>query len=300
MDFKQFRVLLVIALLAFATACDEESTGPVDADVSAPTNLRAASASEAVILNWTPSASEGQDNFGGYKVTVLNKETNQSFFENAPKGNGHTVTGLSNGTRYQITVRAVTSLDKESADAASIEWAPAVRRDVNQDGQEIRVYSTTSTSFNSGVDFFNASGVCEVIPQASQIFKDRGDLFVYAPNETSNFMVLRSPSAAVNFTGLETQFSTVSYDNDDLDAQYVTTPPATGTYTAPEVTITNATVSTGKVVYGRLKRGTDYYYFRLLVKRGANGKLVQGSGADRYLELVVSYQHIRNVPFAKH
>ncbi|MBE0645912.1 MAG: fibronectin type III domain-containing protein [Bacteroidetes bacterium] len=299
MDFKKFRVVLVIALLAFATACDEESTGPVDADVSAPTTIRAASASEAIILNWTPSVSEGQDNFGGYKITVLNKTTNESFFENAPKGSGHTITGLSNGTRYDISVRAVTSMDKESADAATIEWAPAIRRDVNQDGQEIRVYATTSSSFNSAVDLYNASGICEVIPQSGQEFKDRGDLFVYAPNETSNFLVIRTPSAANN-QGLETQFSTVFYDSDDLDNQYATTPPATGTYTSPEVTLTNATVSSGKVIYGRLKRSTDYYYFRLLVKRSGSGKLVQGSGADRYLELSVSFQHIRNIPFAKH
>ncbi|MFZ1728884.1 MAG: fibronectin type III domain-containing protein [Bacteroidota bacterium] len=299
MDFKKFRVLFVVALLAFSAACTEESTGPIDADVTGPTNLRAASASEAIILNWTPSASESQDNFGGYRVTVLNKETNESFFENAPKGDGHTVMNLLNGTRYKITVAAVTSLDKESTSSVSIEWAPAVRRNVEQTGQAIRVYSTTSVNFNSAVDLFNESGICEVIPQSGPEFKARGDLFVYAPDAGSNFLEIRSPSAANN-QGMETQFSTVSYNSDDLDEQYVTTPPATGTYTSPQVTITYAVVTAGKVIYGRLKRGTDYYYFRLLVKRDATSKLVQGSGLDRYLEFVVSYQHIRNVPFAKH
>jgi hypothetical protein len=299
MNIKNFLVLLAAMLMVSLTACDEETTGPVDADVSAPTNIRAASDDEAVILDWTPSVSEGQDNFGGYKVTVLDKETNQSFFENAPKGSGHRVANLKNGTRYEFSVRAVTSLDKESATRAIIEWAPAIRRDIDQTGQHIRVYATTSTTFNSAVDLFNASGVCEVIPQSGQEFRDRGDLFVYAPNETSNFLVIRSPSAANN-QGMETQFSTVSYNADDLDKQFATTPPATGTYTAVEVTLPNSTTSTGKVIYGRLKRGTDYYYFRLLVKLGSNGRLVQGSGADRYVELVVSYQHIRNIPFAKH
>lgn len=300
MNFKHFRVLAVAVALAFAPACDEDSTGPVDADVTAPTKLRASSADEAVILNWQPSASEGQDNFGGYKIVVLNTDNNQSFFENAPKGSGFTVQNLENGTRYKFTVRAVTSQDKESADAATIDWAPAIRRDVNQDEQPIRVYATTSTAFNSGVDLFNASGVCEVIPQSGQEFKDRGDLFVYAPNETSNFLVIRSPSAATGNPGLETQFSTVFYDADDLDEHFTTTAPSTATYTSAEVTITNAAVNSGKIVYGRLSRGTEYNYFRLLVKRGANGKLVQGSGADRYLELVVSFQLVRNVPFAKH
>lgn len=300
MNFKHFRVLAVAVALAFAPACDEDSTGPVDADVTAPTQIRASSANEAVILNWQPSVSEGQDNFGGYKIEISNQDNNQSFFENAPKGSGFTVQNLDNGTRYKFSVYAVTSQDKKSATAAVIEWAPAIRRDVNQDGEAIRVYATTSTTFNSGVDLYNASGLCEVIPQSGQEFKDRGDLFVYAPNETSNFLVIRSPSAAAGNPGPETQFSTVFYDANDLDAQFTTATPAAQTYTSPEVTITNAAVNSGKIVYGRLKRGTDHYYFRLLVKRGANGKLVQGSGADRYLEFVVSVQHIRNVPFAKH
>lgn len=298
MTVKLFRILSVAALLLVTISCDEETTGPIDAEVSAPTNLRAASASEAIILYWTPSASESQDNFGGYKITVLNKDDNQSFFENAPKGNGHTVTGLQNGTRYEITVHAMTTMDNESPTAANIEWAPAIRREVDQHGQSIRVHATTSTTFNSAVDLFNESGICEVIPQSGQEFRDRGDLFVYAPTETSNFLVIRTPSAANN-KGLETQFSTVSYNADDLDAQFTTTPPATNTYTSFEVTISSAPVDEGKVIYGRLKRGSDYYYFRLLVKRGENGRMVQGSGADRYLELVVSFQHIRNIPFAK-
>jgi hypothetical protein len=298
MNVKNFRVLIIAALLVFVAACDEESTGPIDADVSAPTDLRASSDNEAVILFWTPSVSESQDNFGGYRITVFNKETNQSFFANAPKGSGHRIANLSNGTRYDFTVHAVTSQDKPSAESRTIEWAPAVRRDVNQNNQEIRVYATTSTTFNSAVDLFNASGVCEVIAQSGQDFKDRGDLYVFAPSETSNFLVIRSPSTANN-QGLETQFSTVTYDADDLDLQFATTPPSSATYTTAEVTIPNAPVNIGKVIYGRLKRGTDHNYFRLLIKRGSNGKLVQGSGADRYLELSVSYQVVRNVPFAK-
>lgn len=299
MSIKYFHVLFAAILMLSLTACEEETTGPVDADVAAPTILRAASDDEAVILNWVPSTSETQENFGGYRITVLDKETNDTFFENAPKGTGHRIENLKNGTRYQFTVRAVTSADKESPGYATIEWAPAIRRDVNQANQEIRVYATTSTTFNSAVDLYNASGICEVIPQSGPEFQNRGDLFVHAPSTTSNFLVIRSPNTANN-QGLETQFSTVSYDADDLDEQFATTAPATGTYTTPEVTITSAAVNKGKVIYGRLKRGTDSYYFRLLVKRGGDGKMVQGSGADRYLEFSVSFQHIRNIPFAKH
>jgi len=293
-------ILLITVFAIGFTACDEDSTNePVDPDVLPPTSLRAASADQALILHWEPSASEAQDNFGGYKILLVNSDTNEEMFENASRGDGHTVFGLDNGTRYDVQVWAVTTQGKQSTASASIEWAPAIRREVNQDDQSIRVYATTSSQFNSGLDMFNPSGICEVIPQASQEFVDRGDLYVDAPNNTSNFLEISSPHTASNFTGQITQFSTVYYNADDLDEHTVTTPPISSTYTNQEVTITNADVDEGRIIYGRLKRGTDFNYFRLLVHRGSNGKLVQGDGADRYVEFSVSFQHIKNVPFAK-
>ncbi len=293
-------IALFALLLLFAVAgCDEDSnTGPVDPDVSAPTNIMASSADQALNLKWTPSASESQDNFDGYQVRVLNKSTNQFFIEKAPKGGGYKVSNLDNGTIYVVTVRAVTKNSKESSDFVQIEWSPAIRRSVDVSNQTIRVYATTSTTFNSAVDLYNPSGKAEVIPQSGQEFRDRGDLFVYAENASSGSLSIRTPSAANN-KGMETQFSTVGYDADDLDAQTQTTPPMTSTYTRNDVSITAAAVSLGRVVYGRLKRGTDNIYFRLLVTRDAAGKMVQGSGNDRYVEMVVSYQHIANNPFAK-
>lgn len=296
---KRFRILLVVMLLFTFSACDEESTNePVDPDVAAPTNLRASSSDQAVILHWDPSSSEGQDNFGGDKINVENQDDNTSTVVNAPRGDGHTVTGLDNGTRYMFTIWAVTTQDKESPSNVRIEWAPAIRRSEDMVGQAIRVHATTSSTFNSAVDLYNPSGMTEVIPQAGTEFKDRGDFYVYAPGNNTNFLEIRSPSTANN-QGMVTQFSSVTYDADDLDEHYTTTTPRVSTYTNQEVSITNAAVNTGKVVYGRLSRGSSYYYFRLLVKRGTDGKMVQGSGADRYLEFDVSYQHIRDVPFAK-
>jgi hypothetical protein len=290
--------LLVLTLLCVFNACDEESTGPVDPDVSAPTSIRASSADQALNLVWTPSPSESQDNFDGYQVRVLNKSTNQFFIETAPKGSGYKVSNLDNGTLYVVTVRAVTKNGKESSDFAQIEWAPAIRRSVDVNGQPIRVYATTSTTFNSAVDLFNPEGKAEVIPQSGDEFRNRGDLFLYADSPTSGAVAIRTPSAANN-KGMETQFSTVDYEADDLDAQAQTTAPLTATYTRNDVAISAAAVQKGKVVYGRLKRGTDNIYFRLLITRDPSGKMVRGSGADRYIEMVVSYQHIPNVPFAK-
>lgn len=292
--------LFALFLLVGFSACDDDSpTDPVDADVSPPSTIRASSADQAIILNWSPSSSESQENFDGYQVHVLNKSTNVFFIEKAPKGSGYTVRNLDNGTRYTITVRAVTKLGKESATFVQIEWAPAIRRSVDAQNQVIRVYATTSTTFNSGIDLFNSDGKAEVIPQSSQAFKDRGDLFVYAPDNNSQFLSIRSPHTAAN-QGLETQFSTVTYDANSLDESFATTSPQIASYTKTDVSVTGATVPMGLVLYGRLKRGTDHQYFRLCVKRDpATGKLVRGVGADRYIEMEVSFQLEKNVPFSK-
>lgn len=297
---KHFRILTMFALAALLsagfTACDENSTDPVDTDpvLAAPTNLKAASANNAIFLSWTPSIDENESNFGSYEITVLNKATNETL---APRTAGKGISsirvdGLSNGVRYQFTIRSVTNLGKEGTTFATIEWSPAVRQTV------VNVWATTSTSFNSAVDLYNASGNIEVIPQAGQTFQDRGDLYVFAAN-TSSALEITSPDQANN-QGLETQFSTAPpVDMDNLDGQLATEPPANGTYTLKKLTVPTGTAATSRIFWGRIVRGNDMYYFRLLVKKGSNGSLIQGSGVDRFLEMGVSFQNVPNNPFAK-
>lgn len=302
---KHFRILTLIALAAvFATftACDENTTDPVDTDpaVAAPTNLKAASADDAVFLSWTASIDENASNFGSYDIVVLNKSTNETLApRTVGKGiNSVRIDGLTNGVRYQFTVRSVTDLGKESTNFATVEWAPAVRQNTDNNGVPIKVYATTSTSFDSGVDLYNAMGRAEVIPQADAVFRDRGDLYVYAPNTTADLEII-SPDLANN-QGLATQFSTVGpIDGDNLDELHADQPPTNGSYSLKKLMISTGTVSAGKVYFGRIVRGTDMYYFRMLIKRGSNGSLVQGSGNNRFVEMAVSFQSAPNVPFAK-
>jgi len=293
---------LAVLITAMFTACDEEDANPItpDPDVQAPTNLRAASADGAVFLTWTASQSESQENFGSYDINILDKSTNQSLApRTAGKGiNSIRIDGLTNGVRYDFTIRSVTTQGKKSADFALIEWSPAVRQNQDAMGLPIKVYATTSTLFNSAIDLYNIDGKAEVIPQSGAEFRDRGDLFLFASSSTSP-IILRSPDQASN-KGLETQFSTVApIVTDNLDDQLAATPPLSTTYGLKEFTIGDGTVAAGRVYFGRLVRGNEFYYFRLLIKRGSNNRLVQGSGNDRFIEMAVSFQNAPNNPFAK-
>jgi hypothetical protein len=302
--FKVLKTLTLALLISVAfTACDEDSDNPIttDPEVAAPTNLEAASADGAVFLSWTPSVDESEDNFGTYSISILNLATNQTMPTPITVGKGISsvrIDGLTNGIQYAFTVRSVTTLGNESTGFAMIEWSPAVRNDLDKDGNLIRVYATTSGTFNSAIDLYNDAGMSEVIPQAGTEFSERGDLYVFASSSSST-LSLKSPAEANN-QGLETQFSNFSpVDTDDLNDQLASEPPADGSYTLKEITLDNGTVTAGRVYWGRLVRGSDYFYFRLLLKKGSNGRLVQGSGDDRYVEMVVSFQNAPNNPFAK-
>ncbi len=304
---KIFRIITMVALAALLssafTACDDNTTDPVDTDpvLAAPTNLKAASADGAVYLSWTASIDEGESNFGSYEITILNKATNETL---APRTVSKGITSLrvdplTNGVRYQFTIRSLTDLGKEGTTFSTIEWSPAVRQTTDLNGLPIKVYATTSTNFNSAIDLYNADGKAEVIPQSGQTFQDRGDLYVFAQSNSSTLSII-SPDQANN-QGMVTQFSNATpVDVDDLNAQLAMDPPTDASYTQKELTLNNGTVSAGKVYFGRIVRGNDMFYFRLLVKKGSNGSLVQGSGADRYIELVASFQNAPNNPFAKH
>lgn len=303
---KYFRILAMLAFVAFSaasfTACDEDSTSPIDNDpvLQAPSNLKAASADGAIFLSWTASIDESESNFGSYSITILNKATNETLApRTASKGiSSARIDGLTNGVRYQFTIRSVTTQGKEGTTFATVEWSPANRQNTDAGGLPIKVYATTST-FNSAVDLYNAQGMAEVIPQLGQIFRDRGDLYVHATSNSSA-LEITSPDQANN-QGYETQFSNATpVDVDNLDAQLASEPPTDASYTLKKLTVQTGSAATGRVYWGRTVRGTDKYYFRLLVKKGSNGSLVQGSNADRFLEMVASFQNAPNNPFAKH
>ncbi len=281
-------------ILSFTTAPQSGDTV-----IHAPTQIQAASADGAIILSWASSISENSSYFGKYVITGLNETTNNTFTVVAPKGvTKFVVDSLMNGTRYMLTVRSEKSNGQLSSDYSQIEWSPAVRQNLDLNAHAILVYTTTSAK-NSAVDLYTDQGFAEVIPQTGQTFRDRGDLYVYAADNTSATIEMTSPSQANN-QGLETQFSTNSgVAANSLDDQLATSSPKANSYISKSIQIADAAASSGKVYFGRLKRGIDFYYFRLLVKLGSNGKLVQGGGADRYLELVASFQSSANTPFAK-
>jgi hypothetical protein len=294
------RLLAAVALcLLLAAGCSDSSTGPEDPMVRAPSNLRAWSDSGAIGLLWDASISEDQANFGSYQLTVRDKTADTAMQIAIPKGTTRaTIRRLVNGVRYQFVLWAATSRGKKSADSITVEWAPAVRHETDSAGAPIRVY-VNSSSEPCGVDLHDAQGRCELLAETSPAFATRADCFVYAVNLASDPQLL-SPHRSLLNPGLQTQFSTApAVEADSFDDAPATVSPASATYVLDNLPVTGEIVTKNRIVYGRLLRGNDRYYFRLLLKRSSENRLVHGSGIDRYLLLAVSFQDTRNIPYAK-
>lgn len=299
--------LLTLFLVMFFASCDN-STNPTtpDADVTEPTNLQAYSDNTKIGLTWTTSVSESQSNFGTYELTYWETGTTGSTqVASIAKGStSYTITGLVNGKRYTAQIRSKTTAGKTSTGYATIEWSPAVRNATDLNGQIINLYATTSLQPKSGMVFKNASNQCEVLSQAGSDWARRGDIYFDAQSNSAQVLSIKSANRATKNPGDKTTFfSTQSYDVDDLNASSAqSAPPAYSTYTTSQIDFIDQTVSKSKIYWARIQGlgadATNMYTVRFIVLN-TGGKLIQGTGADRYITLQVSVQTASGNPYAK-
>lgn len=302
--FNSFSMLGIAALIAFGfAACTDDDDNPITPvdDLVPPTSLKAFSDDGAVGLAWTPSASETQANFEQYRIIVFDVTANDTLNHYlAQAGNGAMVGQLTNGRRYKFHVYAEDNTGKLSDNFVFVTWAPAVRQYSDTQGNQIEVYATTSANKPSGIDIYNSAGKAEVINQSDAAFQTRGDLYVFATSGTSQALEIRTAQNATVNPGPPAYFNssigTVTADN--LSSGEMTSSPNVNDYTLTSVSIADGSATNGRLYFGKLVRGSDDFYFRMLV-RSVNGKLVQGSGSERYLILEFSYQSTPNVPYAK-
>ncbi|MCZ7557345.1 MAG: fibronectin type III domain-containing protein [Bacteroidia bacterium] len=294
----------LFALLVFTiAACDSgEVNTPFPLQPSAPAELRAASGSAALFLSWKHSSDVDHPEFAGYRVAVRLSGDSVRQQLDLDKDSSVLVTGLTNGKLYTVDVFARTMAGTLSATYASIEWAPAERRAQDAANQPLRVYAVTATGYPAAVDLWTPDYGTELLHLNTPAFRERASLYVHTIG-IGSALIIRSPELAFD-PGPRTRFadwtnSAYAAEANSLNEQLASSPPDTAAYTATFITLPNGTYPKGRVYFGKLLRPGGDIYFRMLVKRGPNGRMVQGIGDNRYIEIEVSVQSVAGNHFAK-
>lgn len=294
-----FLSLFALLVLIF-TACDSTEPGPPA--LAAPTQLRAASDSGALLLAWKPSTDAGHPEFDGYQVNITDTRDEHSMSFDAGRDSSFRAAGLENGALYRISVGSRTRGGAVGDHGAALLWSPAQRFNRDATSQPIRVYAVTATGYPSAVDILNPDGRVEALMLNSAAFRERASLYVHTLGIGSG-LIIRSPELAFD-PGPRTRFadwtnSAYVIEASSLNEQLAAAPPDTAAFTATYITLPNGTYPKGRVYFGKLLRPGGDIYFRMLVKRGATGRMAQGTGDNRYIEIEVSVQSTAGNIFAK-
>jgi hypothetical protein len=264
-----------------------------------PSGLSARPVDQTTIaVSWTASSST---NVTGYRVIYTKKSGGQSDSLTTTTTSAN-ITNVQAGSIYTIAVRTLRGAKVSSA--ITTQSATATRYTTEPDGvTKLRMYEFAAPyPLSAGLTIDPAKGGPKGASTANNPDFSTVQL-VWVTNTNSTFDI--GPAAAFD------EFSHVSDFDQDVyisDSAYSAASLDAWLYTGsiedriiPDNGLAFTFSSNGALGQGFFVRtGTtgNYHYARVFIK-SVGGKLVQGTGTSRYIELEISYQSAPNVPYAK-
>lgn len=273
-----------------------------------PTNLMATSKdATSIILDWdkAPADEAGWSVFKDYVLYAEDSQGNDlTPMIVLPMNKPYTVTGLTEGEVYTFMLYSRYTNDNESEDYAEVKWSPATRFTETANEVEIKVYESAS-DFGSGLDLYNPvdEGPLTLTVGAGMDWNlgldTRNDGLVFGSASEIDYNYTGTPQSA--------EISTTFFFAASLDEVFEKTSLLEGDYdgTYGELAIDLEGLpgddGSGNVVFiVRVWDGNAavYNYAKVMLKR-VGGEFLQGDSPNRYIEMVVSYQKVEDVPYAK-
>jgi hypothetical protein len=305
MKIKSFIVggLAALSLGLFAAACNENPTDnpPTTGGLNGVDSLYATSLSASSVgLRWrgldtgavTYSISY-QLQSGGTPTTVTSSTTST------------TISGLQTGQVYTFSVSSVRSGSTSSA--ATINWAAAPRG-----ASTVKMYEFASAN-PSGLSLTMSGAPVAVSMKATVPGLAQITMFIYGSGSVPDSVIVGPAyafpeyGASANFdpnkVDSSTYISASAYAVPSLSEWYLNTSlnnliQSLSNTSAYKFTPSVYGNSQGFVVrYGNT--ASNYHYARIVIVKGSNGSIVQGTSPNRYIEAEVSLQNSSTAPYAK-
>lgn len=290
MFLKSLWLTALTAAALFMVACEDTPTEPELVAPNAPTAIMATSKNATTIsVKWTP-ATTGEAATGYVLVVAEDGGANpQELTISSASTTIVDVPFLTEGRVYQLYVVAVNDTVRSSA-SPTIKWAPAQRHTAN-----LRIYETDSDQ-GSGIELPSTAGLTIADGQRWDIGLDTRPVDGNASYDigTPSLTSYTFPSPGAKNTPIGKKWDNVS-SLDEVFESVALNDDNNGTFEPKLFNFTNVDGS-GKG-FAFVVRTVDGHYAKVLVKP-SNGKLLQGTAPNRYLDLEVSYQSGAGIPYA--
>ncbi|MES2766171.1 MAG: fibronectin type III domain-containing protein [Bacteroidota bacterium] len=253
-----------------------------------PTNFMANSYDfNTIFFKWTASADVNKADFDSYEMGMSDgttQEYNPVTISKTKTGIG--VNGLPPGKVYTFTLRAKNAAGYLS-NPQVVQWSPALRY------KGIRLYETASGSYKYGINLESAEvtslstggsswDIClDTRSVNGQPSFDIGAPSMLSHNITNPRATLISEKRYENILSIDEVFDTEALANGSMRPTV-----------ARAINFTNAT--TGFVFFAKTIEG---HYAKIFLK-AAGGKVLQGIAPSRYIEMDISYQSAKDLPYA--
>lgn len=298
----------VLAIMAFVfVACNENEspTDPVATAPNAPTALAAQSVNGTTIgLRWTAPATGVTPT--SYEVEYNAQGTTTKLTKTVSTGTSTTIDGLTAGTVYEFVVYAYNGTAKSVA-SSLVRWAPAARSTAS-----LRLYGSNSSNGSGLGIFLNGTGRTGGPAILTTANGDEWDICFdddvatsprigspgqssYVPDKTTG--QFRNGKVARVIVIAQKQYTDITSLDEIFESEALTL-PAQGGEAMLSIAANQAGTKNFAFVIGSDNGDGTVNYAKILVKRGSNGAFVQGTGNDTYVDVDVSYQTVKDVPYA--
>ncbi len=300
--------MLMVALAAVAMIGCETTTEPTDTPLptpKAPTKLEAKSNNETSIgLRWTAATGDTVTPTGFLvEYNAVGSATKITLPVSGSTANTATVAGLTEGTIYEFVVYTVNDTVKSVA-SPKVQWSPARR------GEGVyRLYSSANASQGSGLGIFRAVGAPAVLTISSGgewdlCFDDKeaNNPKIGSPGQSRyvNDSTYEFPNGQLSKTVYidDSVYTNVTSLDDIYESSALTLPNENGEKMFPINAIPESTDGVAFVLGTRDETDKKYNFAKVMLKKQNNGTYIQGTGASSYVEVMISYQTVKDVPYA--
>jgi hypothetical protein len=304
---KLFSLKALIALLSIMAlvlvSCEEDNTVTPDPEKPEPvTNVQATSIDNQTIkIKWDLSPSESNTLFDQYMIEVTPGAFAPMYA--AKNTDMYTITGLTEGEVYTITVKALYTNDEEST-GASVMWSPSTRFTNSGTGNDILMYEYTS-SFGSGLDLYYPDPDFPEYSGPMSWKTSDGEMWDLGLDTQNGELVIAS-ARLIDWTSLPPveDRKVVQIGDRIIDAQSLDevfdSEALNVAYNFEERRIDLTQYNSSFVLICRVVEpgNTEFTYAKVLVEY-KDGSFLQGSSPDRYVKCTVSYQMTPGIPYAR-